>query len=474
MTRADNSDRGRRRSDAERAAESGGVVLVTQLAHPKFTSIGRKAVVAWKRKREQYLIDMREQCRRQDKDFAAMCVPVKSSFYPDGFLENCLGSWDLLPEYTVATVTDDILMRKINKIASKVEDADCPDYDLPFAHLKLDQNNRDVSDRVGKFIFAARRAMEEHGLTALLDNNKKKAKIFKAIVAKITSELLDNPDRSAFNIWSLLKIIKKVIKTQEKALELNDFVVAAVNAAEQNKKRERCDDHEPERKKPQLSKELQDGHHSKFKKKCHESKATKSTVAVGGVKHHEQPKGCWHCGKESHMLKECKIATKEQKEAAVKKHYKGRFRDKKKRMAWHSNVPEAGSLLQAVKLQSQDRKGYLLHTISDELSVPYVPDSSSTLSIIPKSMVDKLCSMQEGISVIDLEQPKLGFGVGKTPVTLTQMVQLRLQLHTTAGTVNVPGLQPCYIVLSGDEFILSTDVLKLLGINIDRLLENQP
>ncbi|RHY17599.1 hypothetical protein DYB36_013043 [Aphanomyces astaci] len=43
--------------------------------------------------------------------------------------------------------------------------------------------------------------------------------------------------------------------------------------------------------------------------------------------------------------------------------------------------------------------------------------------------------------------------------------------NTAAGPVKVPGKRRCYVVNDGDEFLVSDDTLKTIGIDIDRLLE---
>ncbi|RHZ21104.1 hypothetical protein DYB26_014853, partial [Aphanomyces astaci] len=43
--------------------------------------------------------------------------------------------------------------------------------------------------------------------------------------------------------------------------------------------------------------------------------------------------------------------------------------------------------------------------------------------------------------------------------------------HTAAGPAKVPGKRRCYVVNDGDEFLVSDDTLKTIGIDIDRLLE---
>ncbi|OQR89042.1 hypothetical protein ACHHYP_06508 [Achlya hypogyna] len=122
---------------------------------------------------------MREPCRRQGKAFDSISVPVKNSFYLDGFLEQCHGVWGLIPTFDV--VMDVVLMARIDAIAATFEVRKPPAYVKPFAHLSLNLKNPSVDPRVNAFLFAAPRAMDEHALMSLLDIKKIKCKIFQSI-----------------------------------------------------------------------------------------------------------------------------------------------------------------------------------------------------------------------------------------------------------------------------------------------------
>ncbi|RLO07338.1 hypothetical protein DYB28_004216 [Aphanomyces astaci] len=57
------------------------------------------------------------------------------------------------------------------------------------------------------------------------------------------------------------------------------------------------------------------------------------------------------------------------------------------------------------------------------------------------------------------------------PFEASSYVDLTLTMQTVAGPVKVPGKRRCYVVNDGDEFLVSDDTLKTIGIDIDCLLE---
>ncbi|RHY79388.1 hypothetical protein DYB31_008509, partial [Aphanomyces astaci] len=57
------------------------------------------------------------------------------------------------------------------------------------------------------------------------------------------------------------------------------------------------------------------------------------------------------------------------------------------------------------------------------------------------------------------------------PFEASSYVDLTLTMQTAAGPVKVPGKRRCYVVNDRDEFLVSDDTLKTIGIDIDRLLE---
>ncbi|KDO34000.1 hypothetical protein SPRG_01274 [Saprolegnia parasitica CBS 223.65] len=291
---------GRDVSDVCDAAASGGVLMVTQLAHPKFTSLAFHDVVAWKEARKLYEYEMRLQCERQGKSFDAMCVP------------HCMGTWDLLDEYTLETVPEATLLKKINKLIYKAEGASTPDYKKAFKELHFDNGEKSVLNRVAQFIFHARKAMDAHALSGLRNNPKFKKKIFKAIVDKVTPKMfrdevqlrlayeLGQEDDDEFNIWRLQKMLLKLAQEYKKGLDIS----AKKRAQETTRMTS-----------PNARSVLSVKIEEVLKEADHEDDPGKSK------KRQKAKRACWHCGDEKHTLRDCTKATSAQKKEAVKRNW---------------------------------------------------------------------------------------------------------------------------------------------------------
>ncbi|RLO04139.1 hypothetical protein DYB28_007046 [Aphanomyces astaci] len=75
------------------------------------------------------------------------------------------------------------------------------------------------------------------------------------------------------------------------------------------------------------------------------------------------------------------------------------------------------------------------------------------------------------LQVVKLAAPFVGTACNQMPFEASSYVDLTLTMQTAAGPVKVPGKRRCYVVNDGDEFLVSDDTLKTIGIDIDRLLE---
>ncbi|KAF0747440.1 hypothetical protein AaE_007728 [Aphanomyces astaci] len=106
------------------------------------------------------------------------------------------------------------------------------------------------------------------------------------------------------------------------------------------------------------------------------------------------------------------------------------------------------------------------------LEVPYCPDTGADQNIVPQAMVDELQALQLQLQVVKLAAPFVGTACNQMPFEASSYVDLTLTMQTAAGPVKVPGKRRCYVVNDGDEFLVSDDTLKNIGIDsIDRLLE---
>ncbi|RHZ09814.1 hypothetical protein DYB37_014020, partial [Aphanomyces astaci] len=109
--------------------------------------------------------------------------------------------------------------------------------------------------------------------------------------------------------------------------------------------------------------------------------------------------------------------------------------------------------------------------LNSVLEVPYCPDTGADQNIVPQAMVDELQELQPQLQVVKLAAPFVGTACNQMPFEASSYVDLTLTMQTAAGPVKVPGKRRCYVVNDGDEFLVSDDTLKTIGIDIDRLLE---
>ncbi|KDO24134.1 hypothetical protein SPRG_20927 [Saprolegnia parasitica CBS 223.65] len=442
------------------------VVVLSQLVHPAFKSIARRDVVVWKRARLEYETSMRRECQRISQSYAATCVAVRDSFAPAGFLEFLMKTkWGLWDDFNLLDVPDDKLWEAINGIIDKGTNKAVLTYDKVFISLALDHNEEDIDERVSSFVFKASQLIEEHGLSEKLENGKLKAKIFKALVERIrpqelqtdVKQLLD--EKMAVKAHAGLKHLGKIIL--KRALLYKSW----------SPKTKRLRD-----KESSDGEEEQQGERKTKKKREFKQRSSKPPVQKDS-KDEDKERRCWHCGSKKHKLRNCPSANAKQKEVAVKKNWNGGRRGGGSEQGGNSDGQTKKTKLSRLKAFSglgQLLAGSEIHmvlTLNSVLDVPCVPGSGCDLNIIPAKMVEQLKQKMPDLQVINLDQPQLGVAVGKTTLQLDKKVQLRLQLHTAASPVNVPGLQACYVADEGDEFLVSNDVLVMLGIDLKRLLE---
>ncbi|KAF0735538.1 hypothetical protein Ae201684P_022451 [Aphanomyces euteiches] len=111
--------------------------------------------------------------------------------------------------------------------------------------------------------------------------------------------------------------------------------------------------------------------------------------------------------------------------------------------------------------------------INSALNGLYCPDTGADVDIIPKSILDDLLVKCPDLEVVQLGEPLKGLGCNDQGFESKAYVELDLTMQTSAGAVRVPGRRKCYVVEEGDELLVSDQTLRLVGINIDRLLTAQ-
>ncbi|ETM48059.1 hypothetical protein L914_07363 [Phytophthora nicotianae] len=124
------------------------------------------------------------------------------------------------------------------------------------------------------------------------------------------------------------------------------------------------------------------------------------------------------------------------------------------------------------------RLGELLPTadrtvlVNGVLELPYCPDSGSDHTVIGQSHWKQLLALDPEVQVEQLEAPVHSQTFGDNKVTAVQKAMLQVRIHTAVGPVEPMGLVGVLIVdCDDDEFIVGNDLLRLLGINVNRQLE---
>ncbi|KAF0688156.1 Aste57867_20207 [Aphanomyces stellatus] len=170
---------------------------------------------------------------------------------------------------------------------------------------------------------------------------------------------------------------------------------------------------------------------------------------------------CWHCRKAGHYATECPDLTQEQRRKFAKKAKNAvrRFRNAKRK--------------KKKVLRAADDAGGESHTvtINGSIRASYCPDTGADINVIPRPMLTEVMRVCKDVYEASLKEPiHVELCDDRVAETHTY-AELSLELETAAGTVKVPGKQVCYVVDHGDEFIVSHDTLRKVGIDINRILE---
>ena len=468
-----------------------GNVMVTSLVNPKFTSVARINVVRFIDERREYEQAMKAECRRHGRTFKKMCVRLRDSFQPVNYLAACLRSWGLHWQWDETNVPDRTIWEKLFAIAGEPEDEEEPDMVKPFDGLTLALDGSSVADRALNFIFAAEKAMRDNALLPLMMNQATKKVLIGNIVkriqpaklkAKISNGCLQQMAKSDdFGLGELETLVAKHLRAYKQGKETFD-------AENTGAKRKATDGNNSERDaKRQMTQPA--GYQGQGKPKWDKSGAKppfkrgpggrqwgqkiteepregakppptmsgKSKPDAGGV----VPTGCWICRDPSHRVLNCPKASADAKKKAMNKYGP---------MLKANKQARSGVYLAQGRLFSLEH-GYSPLTINGVMSVPFLPDTGSTLNIIPRWMLAELKKLQPDLVIILLDQPMTGETASGEIMEMWNMVHLHLQIHTAAGVVNITGQQPCYVTPNGNEFLLSDQVLKSLGIDMGRLLK---
>ncbi|EGZ15423.1 hypothetical protein PHYSODRAFT_388784, partial [Phytophthora sojae] len=190
-----------------------------------------------------------------------------------------------------------------------------------------------------------------------------------------------------------------------------------------------------------------------YKQKVEKSSDRKPSVKDGASPPSE---GCLHCGG-THGLCECPSASEEDRRRALEKlrsqRGRGRLRSKAVRNDKRQG-PKTGEVL-----------------VNGMATAPHCADSGSDRSIIPQYLVDELVELGSDVQLTLLSDPIVATVAGGGQVECTHEVVVDLQLQTAAGMVRVASVA-CLVMGGGETgFLLVDEMLKSLGIDVHRQLE---
>ncbi|CAK4686536.1 unnamed protein product, partial [Aphanomyces euteiches] len=175
------------------------------------------------------------------------------------------------------------------------------------------------------------------------------------------------------------------------------------------------------------------------------------------VKFDVKPSGvCYNCRKPGHLMANCPDRTSSS-ERKVKK---------------IANAASRNRYMQRKKAKraKNDSGQERFININSALDCLYCPDTGAEIDVIPKSILKQLQAKCPNLEIVQLREPLRGIGCNDQGFEAHAYVELSLTMQTSAGAVRVPGKRKCYIVAEGDELLVSDQTLRLVGINIDRLL----
>ncbi|OWZ01011.1 hypothetical protein PHMEG_00027680, partial [Phytophthora megakarya] len=162
------------------------------------------------------------------------------------------------------------------------------------------------------------------------------------------------------------------------------------------------------------------------------------------------------CCKEMHWLRDDTKATEDEKVDLLKQ-----LREARK-------VKKARTKRLGEMLPSDDR----MVTINGVLELPFCPDSGLDYTVISRGHWEQLKLVDTSVKAKKLTNPVRTQTFGATWVTAEAKVNLHVLIHTAAGPVEPMSTVEVLIVdVDDDEFIVGNDLLTLLGIDVNRQLE---
>ncbi|POM72296.1 Hypothetical protein PHPALM_11011 [Phytophthora palmivora] len=448
---------------------------------PMVRDISHPALVKWQQERREYVDAIEACCAVTGEDKIKALRSVKNSFDTRLLESLCKYEWGT----TVDLVTEERIIRELNKIVGSVMNDQIVDIDALFNDkLKIDLRERDVKARVLKYFMLCEEIILHNGLTSTFSTStgsKEKCKLLKKHLEPVAlrdsidahQRIVDSSSKS--DEQKLYHLVKEKALEQEKVFSLlTKRKQQQINFATKGEKPKQSQEKRLRGGGSGTSRDHESSHESGANRNTSGTNhsvggRTNRTVTASGIGSNHVIKskprsGCFYCHKD-HWLSECPDIDETEKEAILAK-----------RKNKHSGSTSVSSnrfrakRVEPITIYNGNGKPTVI--LNGVLELPYCADSGSDFNMVSRRHVVRLCQLDNSVQLVRLTDPIESRAVGGALLVSTHAIDINITLNTAAGPVRCQDAKRCLIVESEEEeFLVGKILLAELGIDIDRQLE---
>ncbi|POM64026.1 LOW QUALITY PROTEIN: Hypothetical protein PHPALM_20510 [Phytophthora palmivora] len=283
---------------------------------------------------------------------------------------------------------------------------------------------------------------KKHGFTSFFDGErgtKEKCKLF--VNSQVRNELNYRVPEAKCDIKRLYELVR--VKAREEAIEERALKKSSHSSCK----------YEKEYKPSSNLNKRNSGHH--------DHRTVKKVRRMQNTKQHQQngdrpersgakgaPKeGCFHCGG-PHYLSKCPTVTPAERDELL---------------AEHKHDKKGGGTANLKRIRSCFPKQNRVVVLEDKVEVPVCIDSGTDRCCLDESCFERLRKAKPYIACVKLDEPLQCMMANCTSVRVDWTVKLNLRLQTIAGKSFIP--------VDSGEFLLGSDLLVKLGIDVERQMD---
>ncbi|POM65523.1 Hypothetical protein PHPALM_18745 [Phytophthora palmivora] len=384
--------------------------------------------------RREYVDAIEACCAVTSEDKIKALRSVKNSFDTRLLESLCKYEWGT----TVDLVTEERIIRELNKIVGSVMNDQIVDIDALFNDkLKIDLRERDVKARVLKYFMLCEEIILHNDLTSTFSTStgsKEKCKLLKKHLEPVAlRDSIDAHQRivdsSSMGDEQKLYRLEKVFSllTKRKQQQIN-FATKGEKPKQSQEKRLRgggsgtSRDHESSHESG-ANRNTSGTNHSVGGR-------TNRTVTASGIGSNHVIKskprsGCFYCHKD-HRLSECPDIDEAEKEAILAK--------RKNKLSGSTSVSSnrfRAKRVEPITIYNGNGKPTVI--LNGVLELPYCADSGSDFNMVSRRHVVRLCQLDNSVQLVRLTDPIESRAVGGALLVSTHAIDINITLNTAAG-----------------------------------------